>query len=257
MKKLKTILSAGIALYIGATSVLPVFAAENLTYYKIGDFDANKKVDVSDVTTLQMQLAGYDVMEVGALDMADFNGDGKFDVNDITDAQRMVAGLDYDCFMFADESYLDIECVWNTKSDSEEYREIEFEQVYYGNNKIFENLYADETEYERYLVKSKEEFYSIFNVYFPAFDDEFFEEYALYVMLEYDNHYGDEYYASKIGVDSNQLCVDEDSYHYTIVGAMGVCWHNFYKVKQEDVKDIETIAITSTSHYVNNDPNVY
>ena len=138
MKKFKAILSTGIALAIAAVSLTTAFAAEKFVYYKVGDFDASTVVDVSDVTTLQMQLAGYNVMQGGTLDMADFNGDGTFDVNDVTETQRMLAGFEYKCFVKADESYLDYNFVHREAYiDEDNPCKIDYEILYDCNNLIF------------------------------------------------------------------------------------------------------------------------
>lgn len=93
MKKTKALISTALALCIGAASAVPAFAAEEkFTFTKIGDYDANNRVDVSDITALQLQLSGDDVITGTALEHTDFNGDGSFDVNDVSEMQKMVAG---------------------------------------------------------------------------------------------------------------------------------------------------------------------
>ncbi|MEE1060299.1 MAG: dockerin type I repeat-containing protein [Ruminococcus sp.] len=249
MKKLKVILSAGIALCIGVSSVTTAFAAEPFTYYKIGDFDSNKKVDVSDVTTLQMQLAGYEVMEIGALDMADLNGDGYFDVSDVTDTQKMVAGLDYDCFITADESYKDITRVLNCYPTEE--NAIDFEVLYNTRDLIFKYMPSDGHEHSgnKYLIKNKEQFYAVFNVYSPEFDDEYFEENALFVFLQFDYCYNKEYHIKAMGVENNTLCVRGEHYVPYVYEEALAYWHIFCKVKQEDVKNVDTISYSAEYVY--------
>ena len=250
MKKLKAILSAGIALCIGASSLTTAFAAEPFKYYKIGDFDANKKVDVSDVTTLQMQLAGYDVMNVDALNIPDFNGDGYFDVSDVTDTQRLIAGLDYDCFITADESYKEI------ANDGEGYpteeNTIEFEVLYNKIDLIFDFMpNSEELSHSgnQYLIKNKEQFYAVFNVYSPEFDDEYFAENALFVFLQFDLSYSKEYEIKAMGVKNNNLCVRGEHYIPTISEDAHAYWHVFCKVRQEDVKDVESISYSADYIY--------
>ena len=249
MKKLKAILSAGIALCIGASSLTTAFAAEPFKYYKIGDFDANKKVDVSDVTTLQMQLAGYEVMEVGALDMADLNGDGDFDVSDVTDTQRLIAGLDYNCFITADESYKEI--TDGGKGYPTEDNAIEFETLYNQSDLIFKYMPSDGMEHSgnKYLIKNKEEFYAVFNVFSPEFDDEYFAENALFVFLQFDYCSNKEYNIKVIGVENNTLCISGEHYIPYILTESLAYWHVFCKVKQEDVKDIESISYSADYIY--------
>ena len=218
---------------------------EPFKYYKIGDFDADKKADVSDVTTLQMQLAGYEVMESGALDMADLNGDGNFDVRDVTETQKMVAGLEYDCFITADESYKEITGGGNGNLNEE--NTIEFETLYNQRDLIFKYMPSDGHEHSgnKYLIKKKEQIYAVFNVYSPEFDDKYFEENALFVFLQYDNCYNKEYRIKAMGVEKNTLCVESDHYIPRISEDALAYWHVFCKVKQEDVKDVEFIRYSA------------
>ena len=250
MKKFKAILSTGIALCIGVSSFTTAFAAEPFKYYKIGDFDANKKVDVSDVTTLQMQLAGYEVMEDGALDIADLNGDGYFDVADVTDTQKMVAGLDYDCFISADESYKEITRVFNCYPTEE--NAIEFEVLYNTRDLIYKYMPSEEGlnhSGNDYLIKNKEEFYAVFNVYSPQFDDEYFAENALFVFLQFDYCYNKEYHIKAMGVENNTLCVKGEHFIPYVYEDTLAYWHVFCKVKQEDVKDVESISYSADYIY--------
>ena len=251
MKKFKAILTTGIALCIGVSSLTTAFAVEPFTYYKIGDFDANKKVDVSDVTTLQMELAGYEVMEVGALDMADLNGDGNFDVTDVTETQKMIAGLDYECFITADESYNNLTTEKRTDSIPEESK-IEFERLYRLNNTIYDSFNWQEGKQGEFLIKSKEEFYSVFGVYSPVFDDKFFKENALYIILKFDNFYGNEYEITDMGVNGNIIYIDRKNTYLQMVGAMESYWHIFYRVNLSDIKDADTISYRYEIEYVDN-----
>ena len=211
MKKFKAILSTGIALAIAAVSLTTAFAAEKFVYYKVGDFDASTVVDVSDVTTLQMQLAGYNVMQGGTLDMADFNGDGTFDVNDVTETQRMLAGFEYKCFVKADESYLDYNFVHREAYiDEDNPCKIDYEILYDCNNLIFTNEFCNQHGGGSYFIKNKDEFFSVFNVYSPIFNDEYFEENALYIILQYNNNYVNEYDVTAMAVEGNTLYVDKN-----------------------------------------------
>ena len=99
MKKSKILVSTALALCMGATAVIPAFAAENqkFTYTKIGDYNADNAVDISDVTALQLQLVGKEVITGAMLEHLDFNGDGGFNVNDVSEIQKKIVGTDYEC----------------------------------------------------------------------------------------------------------------------------------------------------------------
>ena len=95
MKKSKILVSTALALCMGATAVIPAFAAENqkFTYTKIGDYNADNAVDISDVTALQLQLVGNEVITGAMLEHLDFNGDGGFNVNDVSEIQKKIVGI--------------------------------------------------------------------------------------------------------------------------------------------------------------------
>lgn len=246
MKKLKSLLSLGIALCISVSSITTTFAADtsksiSYKYYQVGDFDNNFFVDVWDVTTLQMQLAGYDVMEEHPLGMSDFNGDGNFDVSDVTETQKMLAGFDYNCFIKKDDSYKNIafetrdnKISWETK--------IDYEQIVYTRRYILKNSEGKHTDDYSYLIKSKDEFYSIFGVYSPDFDDEYFADYALYLDIRYDKYSNNEYNATSMAIYKNTLYVDY-KFHRRDYDSQPACYHIFYRLNQSDVKNIDTISI--------------
>ena len=247
MTKLKVILSLGIALCISVSSITTTFAADtsksiSYKYYQVGDFDNNYYIDVWDVTTLQMQLVGYDVMEEHPLGMSDFNGDGNFDVSDVTEIQKMLAGLDYNCFIKKDDSYKNIafetrdnKISWETK--------IDYENIVYDRDYILNNREAKYTDDYSYLIKSKDEFYSIFGVYSPDFDDEFFADNALYLDLRYDPYRGNEYNITSMAIRNNALYVDYKYYFPKHHSALPVCYHIFYRLNKSDVENIDRISI--------------
>ena len=107
MKKSKILVSTALALCMGATAVIPAFAAENqkFTYTKIGDYNADNAVDISDVTALQLQLVGNEVITGAMLEHLDFNGDGGFNVNDVSEIQKKIVGTDYECYKPLGDSY--------------------------------------------------------------------------------------------------------------------------------------------------------
>ena len=60
--------------------------------YKYGDVDKDGKIDVIDVTQLQMALANYFKLDNTAAKLADVNGDSFVDVKDVTVLQMYLAG---------------------------------------------------------------------------------------------------------------------------------------------------------------------
>ena len=244
MKKLKAILSAGIALCIGASSLTTVFAADevNLNYEKIGDYNSNKVVDISDITVLQMELAGYDAVAEGSMHMTDFNGDKVFDVNDITESQKMLAGLDYTCYAEMDSSYLNMEIT--DLYDYPEYIEnqIEFENIL-NSNEIFPVVINKSNLKSDFLIESKEQFAHLFGATSTNFDDSFFEEYSLYIWY---NYCGDPKYDRKVtemGIENNQLIINRFNFYETCTDLELRVWTSFYKVKKSDIKDIESVIM--------------
>ena len=214
MKKFKAILSAGIALCIGASSLTTAFAADEVTlnYEKIGDYNSNKVVDVTDVTVLQMQLAGYDAVAESAMYMTDFNGDEVFDVNDVTESQKMLAGLEYTCYAEMDSSYLNIERSDMRARPTLPEQEIEFERVLFTNELV---PIIDEYKYQYrkdYLINSKEQFAHLFGTISPDFDDSFFEEYSLYIWIIGSPSPSDRT-ISRMGVEDNKLLIDINKFN--------------------------------------------
>ena len=244
MKKLKAILSAGIALCIGISSLTTAFAADEMTlnYEKIGDYNANKVVDISDVTVLQMELAGYDAVAESSMHMTDFNGDEVFDVNDITESQKMLAGLDFTCYAEMDSSYLDIKI-----TDSYDYPEyienqIEFENIL-NSNEIFPVRINSSNFKSGFLIESKEQFVHLFGATSTNFDDSFFEEYSLYIWY---NYCGDPKYDRKVtemGIENNQLIINRYNFYETYTDLELRAWTSFYKIKKSDIKEIESMRI--------------
>ena len=99
------------------------------------------------------------------------------------------------------------------------------------------------------MYKNKEEFFAVFNVYSPQFDDEYFAENALFVFLQYDNCYNKEYHIKAMGVENNTLCVKGEHFIPYVYEDTLAYWHVFCKVKQEDVKDVESISYSADYIY--------
>ena len=57
----------------------------------VGDINNDGKIDVSDVTYLQMYLSGNSSYVIKNTKAADANGDGKIDVADVTKIQTIIA----------------------------------------------------------------------------------------------------------------------------------------------------------------------
>ena len=59
----------------------------------IGDADGNGKVDIMDVTIVQMHIAQIITLEGDRLIAADANGDGAVNITDATHIQKFIAQL--------------------------------------------------------------------------------------------------------------------------------------------------------------------
>lgn len=75
--------------YYGCTTDIVITGTGETSW---GDVNRDEVVDVTDVTTLQMHLAGYDVYI--PREISDINYDGITDVADVTTLQMMLAGYD-------------------------------------------------------------------------------------------------------------------------------------------------------------------
>lgn len=258
MKKTKALISTALAFCIGAAAAVPAFAVEEkFTFTKIGDYDANNRVDVSDITALQLQLSGDDVITGTALEQTDFNGDGSFDVNDVSEMQKMVAGEAFKCYRNMDSSYRDIEQKSYPYDGFYGYGSIG--GTYIKSEKIFgaDDYFMTVDEKERSpfkgsaLITSKEQFCDLFKAESPEFDDEFFKENALFITLTVMHRY-DSSGIYQFETDGNKLIVYDyrvDTYWES--GQIGdenkiVCENNIYKLNKSDIENITEIGYCTT-----------
>ena len=185
--------------------------------------------------------------------MTDFNGDGHFDVSDVTETQKMIAGLDYDCAFKADENFKnekEKDTVFERREEPlTEEEKIEYEELCNWKNLFLTNLEC-KTHSELYIIRNQNEFYSVFGIYSPNFDDEYFEEYALIAYLIAEPGFNNEYQITAIGAKDNVLYLDYKSTYYEIQSPMPAYHHLFYKVKQTDVSNVNLISRYSDYKYV-------
>ena len=167
MKKSKILVSTALALCMGATAVIPAFAAENqkFTYTKIGDYNADNAVDISDVTALQLQLVGNEVITGAMLEHLDFNGDGGFNVNDVSEIQKKIVGTDYECYKPLGDSYNNVteETQYYYYDEEIPGKGIPYEIIYNENNGIVTMNEFDSIKRCNFLQKNSFVIYSKLN----------------------------------------------------------------------------------------------
>ena len=246
MKKAKLLISTALAICMGTLSAVPAFAINSsFTYSRIGDYNSDNKVNVADVTTLQTQLAGSDVVTGTALEHTDFDGDGKFDVNDVLELQKMIVGAEYNCYQKMDNSYK------NIPGKSFEYLygiggggvHIDSERLY-GEYIAVENELELENNYPTHLfdlITSKEQFCDAFKGESPEFDDEFFEDNALFVIAVTLKYY-DDISIRGFSVNENKLNVYYDRVDDYLRHTDKMAYINqMYRLNKADVEDISEI----------------
>lgn len=249
MKKAKILLSTALALCMGATAVIPAFAVNApFTYTKIGDYNADNKVNVTDVTTLQLQLSGSDVVTGAALEHTDFDGNGIFDVNDISEMQKMVVGAEYNCYQQMDHSYKNIPrsykyyqygCFEGVSIDSEKIYDV---------NECVENEDEVKANYPTRiydLITTEEQFCDVFKGTSPEYDDEFFKDNALFVIAVTLDYYDDRG-INGFSVNENKLVVyDYDLDDFIDTGKKAYI-NKFYRLNKADIEDINEIVFYTT-----------
>lgn len=251
MKKAKILVSTALALCMGATAVIPAFAAENqkFTYTKIGDYNADNAVDISDVTALQLQLVGNEVITGAMLEHLDFNGDGGFNVNDVSEIQKKIVGTDYECYKQLGDSYNNV--TEETKYYYYNYGEkipgkgIPYEIIYSEHNGIVTMNEFDSIKRCNFLITSKEQFCDLFKAESSDFDDEFFKENALYAYIGIvgSNDYS---FIEYISADGNQLIVSKIDIYAWPKSDGYACCNKLIKLKKSDVENISHIFVNQT-----------
>ena len=249
MKKAKILVSTALALCMGAAAVIPAFAVNApFTYTKIGDYNADNKVNITDVTTLQLQLSGGDVVTGAALEHTDFDGDGIFDVNDISQMQKMVVGAEYNCYQQMDNSYK------NIPKRHTQYHYGCFEGVSIDSEKIYDINDCVENEDEvkaNYptriydLITSEEQFCDVFKGTSPEYDDEFFKDNALFVIAVTLDFY-DDTSINGFSVNENKLVVYNYHLDDFIDTGKTAYINKFYRLNKADVEDINEIVFYTT-----------
>ena len=249
MKKAKILLSTALALCMGAAAVIPAFAVNApFTYTKIGDYNADNKVNVTDVTTLQLQLSGGDVVTGAALEHTDFDGDGIFDVNDISEMQKMIVGEEYQCYQKMDNSYK------NIPKRHTQYHYGCFEGVSIDSEKIYDINDCVENEDEvkaNYptriydLITTEEQFCDVFKGTSPEYDDEFFKDNALFVIAVTLDFY-DDTGIDGFSVNENKLVVYNYHLDDFIDTGKTAYINKFYRLNKADVEDINEIVFYTT-----------
>ena len=248
MKKAKILVSTALALCMGA-AVIPAFAVNApFTYTKIGDYNSDNKVNITDVTTLQLQLSGGDVVTGAALEHTDFDGNGIFDVNDISEMQKMVVGAEYNCYQQMDNSYK------NIPKRHTQYHYGCFEGVSIDSEKIYDVNECVENEDEvkaNYptriydLITTEEQFCDVFKGTSPEYDDEFFKDNALFVIAVTLDYY-DDTSINGFSVNENKLVVYNYHLDDFIDTGKTAYINKFFRFNKADVEDINEIVFYTT-----------
>lgn len=249
MKKTKILVSTALALCVGATAVIPAFATENFTFTKIGDYNFDKKVDVSDITALQLQLVGKEVITGEPLEYTDFDGDGSFNVNDVSELQKKVSGADFECYQIMDSSYKNIpksSAFYNNDGKTKGIV-IESETVCYTDDYIMtvDDIKKDSAQ-GYFLITSKEQFCDLFKAESAEFDDEFFKDNALFVMLKVMDVY-DDIGVNNFTVDGNKLLVYDYEVDTFWEYGKDCCKNKIFKLNKADVENITEITYYTTN----------
>lgn len=243
MKKTKALVSTALALCIGVTAAVPAFAVSynEFTYTKIGDYNSDNIVDVSDVTALQLQLGGKGNISDTALEHIDFDGDGSFNVNDITELQKMVVGTEYKCYQEMDSSYKNIPKQFSIDPDYNDYDAVINHELLYNFDYNIEN--ESDNRFNNYtydLITSKEQFCNVYKAVSPEFDDEFFKDNALFVISTNLDFYDDTGILSFTIKGNTLIIFDYDLDDFRDTGKK-ININKIYKLNKADIKDIEQI----------------
>ena len=244
LKIFSALISVSMVISLSATAS----AVSNEKYIKIGDLNTDKKVDISDATTLQKYILDAEKLtQINTLS-ADFNGDEKINICDSTEIQKMLAGVDYNCFVVADNNYIVADGRCENISDD---IKIEFTEEVNFRNLIFN--YENEDEFKGMaLIKSVDQFYSVFGYYSLDYNEEFFDKYALVIWLVFDWNWNNSYEIKNIGVSGNQLLVETYSRLPMWQSPMPAYWHIFYRINQSDIENVEKISRCGKSEMIYN-----
>jgi hypothetical protein len=255
MKKFISILLALIFVFtLISTNV--VNATSSLAFYKAGDTNFDKCVNINDVTKVQKYLAGIIAVDNGILAGGDVNGDGKTDINDVTELQRNLVSRSYVYVSYPYDNFNS----YNISSDLitvSTDNEIKSERVY-GEDHINSTAFSMRSYAHSIisLINTKEEFSSFVGTgYVPEFDDEFFKENSL--LIAYINGSDDpqmdiykSYSLDNITVNGNILTVTlgrftQEGYSPITNGDFEISipeWYIIYKVSKSDVSGVENIV---------------
>ena len=136
-----------------------------------------------------------------------------------------------------DSSYLDIEITNSAYLPQEIENQIEFENVL-SSNELFPVVNRN-----NFLIHSKEQFAHVFGATSSDFDDDFFEEYSLFIWYNYCNNPKYDKKVTEMGIENNKLLMNKFNYYTTYYDFETKPWTSFYKIKKSDICDIESVFI--------------
>lgn len=176
---------------------------------------SSSPLSIFDVTAVQRHLAEIEPVAEPLTKNADFDGDGAITVFDATNMQRKLADMSYQCIVTADPSYLSGELAENSGEqgdttdqmpvDLEAYNEICMDIGTFGHfpteNMTYQPVQAA-------VITSREQYFSFLEAYTLAFDDDFFQDNALLVVLRNDYLYNNVNTVESASIEDGRLCVN-------------------------------------------------
>ncbi|MGN0487836.1 MAG: dockerin type I domain-containing protein [Ruminococcus sp.] len=251
-KTLKRLLPIMVALMFILSS-LPVGAVDtqdSVTFYKIGDANADKKIDINDVTKIQKALAEIIPADNGVLIGGDANGDGETDIRDVTQIQRVILDISYIYYPY--DKYPRYKITKDPIKISGD--NVINSQVLYAEDEMQPGVITESGGMSSFvsIIRTKEELASFTDCHSPELDDEFFKENSLIVAHIYTYDSGDFYSAyslENIKVEGNTLTAGigtfrKEGYSPFVDGIdfYFPMWCIINKVSKEDVSAVDNIV---------------
>jgi len=205
-----------------------------------GDADGDNQLTIKDATVIQKHIAKLKLVDDPyCLKCMDFNGDGKINIKDATQIQKNIAKLPYNCVVKPEELNN-----YNVSTSDEVTlgTNIPFQHMLNARNAILFSPDNNENSTTA-IINSAGQFYKMFDRYSLYFDNEFFKENSLIVILRYDSIWNIERIVDSItrSGDTMQIGLTQK---IPEVGLDALAyWHLFCSVKKADVQDVKNIII--------------
>lgn len=211
----------------------------------IGDVDADGSISILDATEIQLVQAKLSTLERNYR-VADFDRDGFITVLDATEIQLELAGLDKP--VVNEEMIM---AVINSSSSTQPKPEdavyVPFETKFSAQQFLSPIFDESSMPYDDviFVIKSKEQYYSIFNSRAPEFADEFFESKWLVAVFERTGCYeavasldGISKYGDTLYVANRVYVPDNDGF----VQPLDPFWLTIASVDREYLEDVYSVV---------------